>query len=453
MGSRRKALAKKIAATSGVVAIFIYFWVNGPLQDLVPTNLASIVETPYAKVKLVGNEVISASHGTIASTSAQGHGWQLIRAKKNAAATSSGLISSRQENIQGNHQLSQQLSLHCETFFDASDISIIQSPHGAIAVFNKEGNTYAYTESLHLTPHIYGYGGPINMGILFDVNGQISEVRHVHSTETQSYLRTIAQKGYYTQFPHLNMDQKNTIDAVSGATISTKAMAHIISETVAKTTPMLTENTLASDDLVLFGVKAQNTWYWIIHSIVILVIFTYGFQKKYKKTKKHMTILSLCSVLYIGFFLNNSFTYTTFLHPFLGTAISSFMGVYCFLSLLGAIWGKNVYCKYVCPFGHAQRLSLKVSKNKFTAAFFISNKWVAHFRNGLAILLITGVLLGLRNWGNFELFPDLFGLEYTSLWAIISFAIILINLRYPLLWCRLACPTGAVLDGIAKGCK
>ncbi|MFT4755202.1 MAG: NosR/NirI family nitrous oxide reductase transcriptional regulator, partial [Salibacteraceae bacterium] len=38
-------------------------------------------------------------------------------------------------------------------------------------------------------------------------------------------------------------------------------------------------------------------------------------------------------------------------------------------------------------------------------------------------------------------------------WFAISIAIVAINLRYPFIWCRIACPTGAVLDGISKGCK
>ena len=71
-------------------------------------------------------------------------------------------------------------------------------------------------------------------------------------------------------------------------------------------------------------------------------------------------------------------------------------------------------------------------------------------RDVLTIVLIVGVLMGLRNWNNYELFPDLFGMEFLSIWFIISLGIILINLKYPLIWCRMLCPTGAILDGIFK---
>lgn len=154
------------------------------------------------------------------------------------------------------------------------------------------------------------------------------------------------------------------------------------------------------------------------------------------------------SVVYIGFFLNNSFTYVSFLHPFLGTSVSALTGLYALFTLLGAIWGKNTYCKYVCPFGNAQRLMLIISP-KVSASFFISNQWIYRARGILTIILLSGILLGLRSWSNYELFPDLFGPDITSIWFLIVISLLLINLRYPLIWCRLLCPTGSVLDAVS----
>lgn len=444
--------AKKIAATIGVAAIFVFFWINGPIQELAASNFESIIETEYAKVSIVGEEATHQTHGTIEQDETHGYGWQLMT-NKTSEERKSGLLSSKKQLHQTNKQLTQQLTQHITQHYNGKNLHPITAHDVTAIVFENTDGKHLYTETQHILPHVLGYGGPINLGVLLNYEGQIEQVTHISSKETQSYLRTIAEKGYYSQFPRLKMNQQNQIDAVSGATISTKAMAQIINESIPHLTPILTENTITSDDLVFFGVIAQNTWYWVLHAMIIAVMFLYGFQKKYKKTKKHVTVLSIFSLVYIGFFLNSSFTYTTLLHPFLGTSISLFMGVYSLLTLLGAIWGKNIYCKYVCPFGHAQRLSLKASNNRFTSTFPIPNKWVEHIRNGLAVTLITGVILGLRSWANFELFPDLFGMEYTTTWALVSISIILINLRYPFIWCRIACPTGAVLDGLSKGCK
>lgn len=451
MKVQRTSIIKKVAATIAVAVIFIFFWINGPIQDLVASNFESIIETEYAKVLVVGNEQEKHAHGTIAANETHGYGWQLLNGTK--AQARSGLISSKQTIQETNKKLTEQLSKNVQEVYQGKNLTAItEHDITAIAFENKDGK-HIYTESAHFLPHVLGYGGPINLGIVFNDEGHIVTVNHVSSKETQSYLRTIAEKGYYSQFPHLDMHGENTIDAISGATISTKAMAQIVNQTVPLVSPILLDNTIATNDLVFFGVIAKNTLFWIIHAFLIGAMFVYGFQKKYKKTKKHITILSVLSVVYLGFFLNSSFTYSTFLHPFLGTSISLFMGVYSLLTLLGAIWGKNIYCKYVCPFGHAQRLALKASKNRFTTPFFIPSKWVDRMRDALAIVIITGITLGIRSWANFELFPDLFGLEYTTTWALVSIAIVLINLRYPFIWCRIACPTGAVLDGISKGCK
>ena len=69
--------------------------------------------------------------------------------------------------------------------------------------------------------------------------------------------------------------------------------------------------------------------------------------------------------------------------------------------------------------------------------------------SALTLFLLSGLLLGFRCWSNFDLFPDLFGLSVLSVWFIVSILTILATLIYPMIWCRLLCPTGAILDGIS----
>ncbi len=125
------------------------------------------------------------------------------------------------------------------------------------------------------------------------------------------------------------------------------------------------------------------------------------------------------------------------------------MGLYSLMVLLGAVWGKNTYCKYVCPFGNIQRLIIQMNPLKTGRKFFIPNKWVKRLRAALTVILLTGILLGLRNWSNFELFPYLFGLSMLSVWFLIAIVTVLSTMIYPMIWCRLLCPTGSILDGIS----
>ena len=152
--------------------------------------------------------------------------------------------------------------------------------------------------------------------------------------------------------------------------------------------------------------------------------------------------------MYLGFYLNNSFTYVTYLQPFLGTGWSYLLGVYATMVLASAIWEGNSYCRYVCPYGNVQRLLMRIMP--FRGRLPVSNRVLGGVRWAITLALFIGIVSGLRDWGSYELFPDLFGIEILhSPWFWLSLAVVLISAYYPMLWCRMLCPTGAVLDGVA----
>jgi NosR/NirI family nitrous oxide reductase transcriptional regulator len=122
------------------------------------------------------------------------------------------------------------------------------------------------------------------------------------------------------------------------------------------------------------------------------------------------------------------------------------------MTLLSAIWGKNAYCSYVCPFGAAQMIALKYSPFK-SKKLFISNKQAEYIRYGVTLVLFVGFVIGFKQFGNYELFPDLFSTELSSYWFYVALAFVLISLKYPMFWCRAACPTGCVLDSLKKNIK
>ena len=131
----------------------------------------------------------------------------------------------------------------------------------------------------------------------------------------------------------------------------------------------------------------------------------------------------------------------------MGVSLSYLMGIYAALALLSAIWGNNGYCKYVCPYGNVQRMITRLFSGA-RRSFPLPARWLHHIRLALAAVLIIGIFAGFRQWSGFELFPDLFGLDVLSAWFWISFVLVLLSVFYPMIWCRLLCPTGAVLDAI-----
>lgn len=446
----------KMMATTIVAIIFLYFWSNGPLLHGVEILSLETIETKFSAPILVGGDgvdskSIQATFQTLNLKEEIGVGYGLLFLKE-PVPKFYGLIA----DVTNNPGLSPELGLkildHALQFSKATEKATLlpsSSMYYVSLLDTLSAVQRIYLESTDIVPNIRGYAGAINMGVFIDEMGNITEVVHISSKETQSYLATIKRAGFYQQFEKVTIKNgSQELDAVSGATLSSEAMASTVSALVTLGIPYPVSNYADIDEVNRFSIAAILNSTWMFHCLVIFLMFVFAMQRTFKKTKQSVLIMNVLSVIYIGFFLNNSFTYISFLHPFVGTSVSSLVGLYSLFVLLGAIWGKNTYCKYVCPFGNVQRLILKVSPKNARRKFFIPNPWIYKIRMTIAIVLITGVLLGFRNWSNFELFPDLFGWASLGGWFLVAVCTVGISMMYPMIWCRLLCPTGAVLDGI-----
>lgn len=437
----------KLVATTLVATGFLYFWIQGPLQHGLEVLSQEQEVTEFSNPKMVGDldRHNHTGYGTLEFGETGGFGYGLILAHE-TPKPHFALLTTDERHPALSSQLAEKILAHAEKLTPPGGSYEL----GATAdMYYAENGETLYLESTGVVRGIRGYAGPVNVAVFLSAEGEILAAHHISSRETESYLQRIERGGFYEQFQGIRIEGEHQVDAVSGATLTSEAIAHTISALIAEAAPEPLANFAGTDELSDFSIEARLNLWWILHIAVIFLMFLYGFQKKLRKSKTGIIALSLLSVLYIGFFLNNSFTYVSFIHPFVGTSVSSLVGLYALFTLLGAIWGKNTYCKYVCPFGNVQRLLIQVTPKKAKSKFFMSNKWIYRIRGAIALVLITGVLLGLRSWSNFELFPDLFGLDFLSFWFTVALASVLIAIRYPMIWCRLLCPTGSVLDFIS----
>lgn len=446
--------SREIVATALVAAFFLYFWINGPIMQQIELLNIEHIETKYSKPVIVGTHGVNTKqsvYNTISDEEEHLFGHGLILDKKQARPTY-GLLADVHNNPGLSQEIASNVLAHAKKFSnDSINVQLIPSIDMYFATIKDESGKVkqVYLESTEIIRNIRGYAGDINVGVMLNADGSIADVYHISSKETESYLQKIKTAGYYEQYKKTTLTKGvQQIDATSGATLTTETIAKTVTALIHKGTPEPIDSYAELDSVNTFGINAELNKIWIVHIVVIFLMFLYGFQKKLKKSKKSVLILSALSVVYIGFFLNNSFTYISFIHPFVGTSVSSLVGLYSLMVLLGAIWGKNTYCKYVCPFGNIQRLINHISPIK-SKRFFLSNKWIKRVRAALAIILLAGVLLGLRSWSNFEVFPDLFGAQIATLWFVVAVITVLATMVYPMIWCRLLCPTGSVLDGIS----
>lgn len=443
--NKRKWIATLVASI-----FFLFFWAYGPLQknlniDFVFEQNASPVQPVLITDKNPENHYNSKHVGEL---EIKGDGYSLIVNKKSVPKGSS--VITFEESIISNSVYGNKLKANAIKFYpsEIATYQLKQTEHLFYIEINEPNKRIFYFQSKGISDHIKGYSGPVNVGVFVNESGRIEHSRLISSNETESYLKKIAKTDYYAQYTNQDLTKTYKIDAISGATITTKAVALTTTDLIqfVSTDPMedLTDRIGISN----YETTAALTLMWIVEISLVFILFLYAYQKKLRKSKRFVLLTSIACVVYIGFFLNESFTYVTFLHPFIGTALSSFMGIYALFVLLGAIWGKNTYCKYICPYGNVQRLQLKLSKG-LNKKFFLKNKTIKQVRFTILFFLSVGILAGVRSLSHLEPFPYIFGIEIQSVWYF-TFAVfgLLINWIYPMIWCRLLCPTGSILDTI-----
>ncbi len=432
---------KKILATGLATGFFLFFWINGPINQQINSLLVSSSLSKFSIPKLIGGKKEVKNSGLITKSTKINTHTNWLQSEQKPVIKSSGLVSSKVSN-QIRTQQNQALKFRAQELFKLDSTTIEMVDNYVISP------SIIYFESSPNHDHIMGYAGPIKIGVALNTNNSIHKVYLINSDETESYLRKIQRAGYYQQFNKLVFNKgTQQIDGVSGATITSQAIGKIVEGMVEEIS--INQPIYASTESEPFTLEVHNSLIWILHISLILTLFIYGYQSKFKKSKKSMLILGFLSVLYIGFFLNNSFTYISFIEPFVGSSLSAFAGIYAFAALISAIWGNNTYCKFVCPFGHVQRLAIKIPFIK-QYKLPVANIWAQRTRSVITIALIAGILVGVRQWKNYEVFPAFFGVELASISFITAFLILIISAVYPMFWCRVACPTGCVLDTVKK---
>ncbi|MCL4720621.1 MAG: 4Fe-4S binding protein, partial [Gammaproteobacteria bacterium] len=133
----------------------------------------------------------------------------------------------------------------------------------------------------------------------------------------------------------------------------------------------------------------------LIAALFVLVQF-----RKVRQSRNLILGFGILSILYLGFYANNSFTYVTFLQPFLGTGWSYLLGAYATMVLASAIWDGNSYCRHVCPYGNVQRVLVRFSP--WRGKLPVSNRLVDIVRWAIAVALCIGIIAGLRDWASYE---------------------------------------------------
>ncbi len=174
----------------------------------------------------------------------------------------------------------------------------------------------------------------------------------------------------------------------------------------------------------------------------------------YNNRRLHLVQLAV-NVVVLGLWTGTFVSYTLFLRIFAGGVSLSAIGALAapllmlIVALIYPLAGRSGhYCANICPFGSAQELAGKLSRRKLRITPRVL-KLLSVLRNllwgVLMALLLTGTCTA---WIDYELFTA-FLYSSASVWVIVLAALFLVlSVWVPRPYCRFVCPTGALVKSV-----
>lgn len=299
-----------------------------------------------------------------------------------------------------------------------------------------------------------GYSGPIEVLVGLDSEGTIIGVQIVGHKETPGFFRRLSDVNFFEQFIERDYTDSllvgDGIDAASGATISSEAVARAIRNEV---------RTIASGP-VGANVPAQAVPIQFgVPEVVLIGLFAVGYighrsrRRPVKKWARRVTLVTGAVVL--GFIYNKPLTVANFISLLSGYWPDWHTNMYWFLLLGGILFvttaqGKNPYCSWFCPFGAVQEGMGRISGAKLYRPRNLHRplQWA---QRGLAFSAIAlGLALRQPGAASYEPFGTLFDFTGSMPQWILLAIILLASFIVYRPFCNYVCPMDPIVDYIGE---
>ena len=359
------------------------------------------------------------------------------------------------------------------------------TPDGAFVV-----NTKA------LAKDVQGYGGPVPLKIHIK-DGRVAAVEAEPNAESPDFFNRAKELLNHWQGKSVDEALAEEVDAVSGATFSSKAIIANMQrglayakqhdqwgeegsvgalETSASPIEGGSAGALETSAPPIVGSEdgsvgaLETSAPPIVGSvgnsvgaletsappIVALVVVLLGAVVPlfYNNRRLHLVQLAV-NVVVLGLWTGTFVSYTLFLRIFAGGVSLSAIGALAapllmlIVALIYPLAGRSGhYCANICPFGSVQELAGKLSRRKLRITPRVL-KLLSVLRNllwgVLMVLLLTGTCTA---WIDYELFTA-FLYSSASVWVIVLAALFLVlSVWVPRPYCRFVCPTGALIKSV-----
>ncbi len=305
-----------------------------------------------------------------------------------------------------------------------------------------------------LAKDVQGYGGPVPLKIHIDKDGRLTAIEAEPNAESPSFFDRAKELFSRWQGKTIDEAMAEDVDAVSGATFSSKAIIRNMQRGLAyaKQHGLADGGKGAQEESVERTVATG----WTLGSIVALIAVLLGAVVPLFTNNRRLHLVQLVvNVVVLGLWTGTFVSYTLFLRLFAGGVSLSAIGTLAapllmlIVALLYPLAGRSGhYCAHVCPFGSAQELAGKLSRRKLRITPRMLRVLTA-LRNllwgVLMALLLTGTCTA---WIDYELFTA-FIYSSASVWVIVlAMLFLVLSVWVPRPYCRFVCPTGALMKSV-----
>ena len=332
-----------------------------------------------------------------------------------------------------------------------------------------------------LAKDVQGYGGPVPLKIHIK-DGRVAAVEAEPNAESPDFFNRAKELLNHWQNKSVDEALAEDVDAVSGATFSSKAIIANMQHGLAyakqhgqwgedgsvgalgTSAPPIVGSVDGSvgavDTSASHIVGSEDGSVGALETsappIVALVVVLLGAVVPlfYNNRRLHLVQLAV-NVVVLGLWTGTFVSYTLFLRIFAGGVSLSTIGALAapllmlIVVLIYPLAGRSGhYCANICPFGSAQELAGKLSRCKLRITPRVL-KLLSVLRNllwgVLMALLLTGTCTA---WIDYELFTA-FLYSSASVWVIVLAALFLVlSVWVPRPYCCFVCPTGALVKSV-----
>jgi hypothetical protein len=290
-----------------------------------------------------------------------------------------------------------------------------------------------------------GFGGPLVVVVGIETSGQVAGASVVQHKETPMFFQLVRAPDYFRSIEGRgfeSIDFDNGIDTVTGATLSTKALASGVKNAV---------STIAADRFDVYLPEPERPFEFGIFELAILLLFAAGIGAQYLgKISRELVRWStqVAALLIVGFWENSPITLAKITTLFSGffPDIRSNLSLYLLLAgfvLTVLLLGKDIYCLNVCPFGAAQRFINFIGGKRMSLPLW-SVKALNTTRNAIVLVAIVAALAAAQPArASYEPFAALFALKATTLQWFLLLIIMITSLIIRRPWCHFFCPMRA----------